>query len=141
MLALVVLYNISFFQKRRAGVRRSSPPALQETTVQRTDPARRAEDDYRPAWRRDPFWYPGGTEKRGAVPAPAAEPRTSDELRLEGTSMSGGKGYALINGKVYGVGDRVNELEVAEIDETSVTLKGRNGARIIQILGGKTRKE
>lgn len=138
LLLLVALYNISFFRERRGPARHraeTSQPLGKAREAARPGPAAAGKAAaYSAEWRRDPFWYPDGPLR---APFSASRTRTQADvrgLRLEGTTMKGTKGYALINGKVYGVGDRVAGEQITAISDRSVTLKSAEGTRTMHIL-------
>lgn len=143
LLLLVAYYNVSFFQKRHAGRQQAGPAASpaaggKAAGASRTAPAAAG---YAAAWKRDPFWYPEGRRATSSfAPGERATARRKGGLRLEGTMTKDGKGYVLINGSIYGVGDRVDGYQIMSIGDRSVTMKGATGTRTMRILsepGGK----
>lgn len=145
LLLIVLIYNIAFFSGRGKSIDR--PSAVPGTAVQgdgdRTSPAlaQSPESALSGDWRRDPFWYPDGARRTSFSASGARAPKAERGLRLEGTTMKEDKSYALISGKVYGVGDRVAGQEIVAINDSSVTMKGAKGARTMNILTRSTEKE
>lgn len=144
LLLLVLIYNIAFFSARGKGADR--PSAVPGTAVQGDDgralPASaQSQEGMTGEWRRDPFWYPDGARRTSFPASGARAPKIERGLRLEGTTMKEDKSYALISGKVYGVGDRVAGQEIVAINDSSVTMKGAGGARTMSILTRSTEKE
>lgn len=144
LLLTVVFYNISFFLKRR-GATRLQNAAVQNIAVSvgKSDSSNSQQKAaaYRPEWRRDPFWY---SKKPQQLYSGARQLRSRTEKqgpRLEGTMIKDGKGYALINGRVCGVGDKVAGYEIIKIDGSSVTVKGTAGTRILRIISETAGKE
>jgi len=138
LLVNVVGFNINFFAKRSSNTPQPAPavkqPASDWRSPENEAPSAPASDGPAGTWRRDPFWY-GGV--RSAVAAPKLPPaRTASKgLSVEGSIFRDGKGYALINGQIAGVGESVNGYEVLEIRDRSITLKGPNGTRTINLYG------
>jgi hypothetical protein len=136
LLLAVLLYDLSFFRKRGAGPGPAAPAApAPPAALARTAAAAGTAADYRPQWRRDPFRHAGGAPRT----APAA--RSGGDLRLEGTMSRGGTAYALINGRIYGAGDRVDGSEIVKIDDLAVTMRGAGGTRVLRILRDGREKE
>ncbi len=143
LLLLVAFYNVRFFLQRRGPDRQAaevSQPASAARTAGRTAAAGKAAD-YRPAWNRDPFWYPDGRRQQVYAGPRMRTPADERGVRLEGTTIKENKGYALINGRVYAVGDRVAGEQITAIDDRSVTLRGAGGARTLHILKRPAGKE
>ena len=55
----------------------------------------------------------------------------SDDFVLSGVIEGGGEPYAVINGMIYGVGERIGKATVAEISNGSVTLLLANGKEAV----------
>ncbi len=56
-----------------------------------------------------------------------------NELLLEGIVYDKGKPLAIINGKVFKEGDKINKLEIKKIDNNSVQLIDSQGDRTITL--------
>jgi hypothetical protein len=79
------------------------------------------------AWRRDPFWYQKGSTDQ------LNKTKQIDDIRLEAIVMRNGKGYAIVNGRVVGVGDRIQGAVIAWITGDSLLMKSKDGAKVIRI--------
>lgn len=142
LFAAVAAYNYSFF-RAKADVRSSPGPeqalraAKGNSNASTAIPASSA---YHAVWRRDPFWYPGGADKnRHDMRSVAKDNKTG--IKLEGTMTKDNKGYALINGSVYGVGDRVQNATIVEISELYIIVRTNEGTRTIRIANDLIEKE
>jgi len=134
LLLAVIAYNYTFFRERRTQ-QRAQVAAAAQFMSDAPSIGSAASGPYQPTWRRDPFWYPGGVDRsvHHAVPA--------HTLQLEGTMVKEGKGYAIMNGEVVGVGDRIQGVVIVEIGDLSVKVKGPTGTRTISIIGDMNEKE
>ena len=141
---LVAGYNITFFMARRdtrsaqqqqarnpaapAGVRKAAHAGLPKQQPIPSSPLRR-----------DPFWY-----QHEAGPAPqttAPRPAPEQGFRLEGTLIRDGKGYALVSGKIVGVGERVGAYEIVAVGNSEVTVRTGGSTKTIRLLGDTEEKE
>jgi len=129
ILALVIAYNVQFFiNKNKTAspanvtqqVQRSGSPPQERTSVRQPEkpqpaPALQssAKEDKGP-WKRDPFSLQAGTDGRTAG--------MTDDIRITGIIKKDGKGHVLINGKVYGVNDRIGKAVIREIRQHSIVL-------------------
>jgi len=134
LLLAVIAYNFAFFRERRNQQRIQATVAV-AVRNEAISPGSSARGPYQPSWRRDPFWYPGGVDRSGHGPAPA------HMLQLEGTMIKDGKGYAIMNGEVVGVGDRIQGVTILEVGDLSVKVQGRTGTRTIGIISDTNEKE
>ncbi|MDP2157922.1 MAG: hypothetical protein Q8K68_09470 [Nitrospirota bacterium] len=125
ILALVLAYNIQFFMtKNRPSapvepahrqIRPGQEPAAQSAKALAANVARpidRSADKI--PWKRDPFSLLAG--KDGTIAEMA------DDIRLMGIIKRDGKSHALINGKVYGVNDRIGTIVIKEIKQHSIVV-------------------
>ena len=139
LLSAVVAYNYYFFRAQRALKQGRSPRTLQAGgTGTGAASASGPVSGYHASWQRDPFWYLGGVDKTHHA---AAKPSSGQGLVLEGTMTKEGKGYALINGNVYGIGETVRGVTIIEIGELYVKLKSSAGTKTIFIANDLIKKE
>ncbi|MGC2063021.1 MAG: hypothetical protein WA610_08580 [Thermodesulfovibrionales bacterium] len=143
MLLLGVLgWNISFFAGRRTARGRQTgviPSEISSASdADRQGPgvaARKVFPVGRDAavWRRDPFTF---SLRASAEKKPVVVPGTviDDGIDLQGIMTSGGKRFALVNGRAVGVGDRVRDNSVIAINQYSIVLKGDRGTREVSII-------
>ena len=81
---------------------------------------------------RDPFqsWLPKKVKKPEETFEKEEEPVSSEELRLEVEGMVWDTPHpqAIINGKIYNIGDKIQGGEIIDIDKRGVSIlyKGRN---------------
>lgn len=147
LLLLVVLgWNISFFAGRRtAPVRQSvvassavSSVASSAAAGRQTSEAaaRRALPVRQDAavWRRDPFSFSVRASAAKKSDIVSDTPIQEDVINLQGIMVSGGKRFALVDGWVVGVGDRVRDYSVTAINQYSIVLKGAQGTRDVSII-------
>jgi hypothetical protein len=140
LLLFVLIYNIVFFSGRGKGIDRPSAvpgtavPGDEGLTV--ANSAQSQEGNGTGEWRRDPFWYPGG-KTRSAPPTVSKAPG----LRLEATMARGGKAFAIINGDIVGIGERLHGYVVTEIGDQFVKLNGPGGIRTLKLAGDTSEKE
>lgn len=121
-LALVIAYNVNFFLSRsektssvrqRAQIPAAVPkqparlpekPAAIDTETRDKDP-----------WKRDPF----SVSRSFDLPSPII----NRETKLGGIIKRDGRGYALLNGKIYGVNDHIGNAIITEIRQHSIVLQ------------------
>lgn len=72
-------------------------------------------------WGRDPFMLP---EKQ---PGDGGKEAASGEFRLSAIIYRAGRGVAIINNRIVRVGDVIEEMQVAEIQQDRVILKSASG--------------
>jgi len=139
-LLLVLWYNLDFFLYKRARAAQavamrtlgvSVPLANIDVMPPEEVHVRKDRPKDEIIWRRDPFWYDNG-RKRAIASIPTTRKRTQD-LSFEGTMTKLGKGYALINGQIVGIGDLINGYTVVEISNHSVTLRNNAGSKVLTI--------
>ncbi len=140
LLLLAVLgWNISFFAGRRAvpGRQGGAVSVPRAAGVQMSDIAARSTfpvGQDTSVWRRDPFVFgrrPSTLTKTAVIPDMAVK---EDAVDLQGIVVSDGKRFALVDGWVVGVGDRVRDYSVAVINPYSIVLKGDRGTREVSII-------
>lgn len=142
----ILAYNYSFFMARKAA---SRPPGVMRAATDMNATAAKKNThetvgEYQATWRRDPFWYLGGVDIRRSAALTSyktAAPSSGSGLRLDGTMTKDGKGYALMNGEVYGVGETVHGATILEIGNLFVTVKSSTGTKTIHITNDLPEKE
>jgi type II secretory pathway component PulC len=113
LLSCVIAYNIYFFytKNKRAGVSevKSKPPVAEAIynnkyalSEKRFEPKDKGE------WKKDPF----GIRLDESI--------SYGGLKLQGIIHREGRGYALINGKLYGIGDSIDGGKIKAIERRSV---------------------
>lgn len=124
MLVLVIVYNAHFFISKN----KTSSPAMNAQQKQkhagafssqpgkpRPLPAAQSSDkEGKGIWKRDPFSLQADTNGKAIEMA--------DDIRLMGIIKREGKSHALINGKVYGVNDRIGTAVIREIKQHSIVV-------------------
>ncbi len=128
ILALVIAYNVQFFMTKNGPT--SPPEPVHRQALSRQEPAARSTgarsaDLAQPAdksvdktpWKRDPFSLQAGT---GSKTGKTAEMAT--DLRLMGIIKRDGNSHALIDGKVYGINDRIGTAVIKEIKQHSIVI-------------------
>jgi hypothetical protein len=142
LLAAVAAYNYSFFsskgQRKPAAPEQALRTGGEETVGAAVAPA--SAPRYRSVWRRDPFWYSGGVD-RNRHDVRSAPKIAGTGIELTGTMTKDGKGYALINGSVYGVGDKVQNATIVEVGELYIKVRTSEGTRTIRIDNDLIEKE
>ena len=118
--------------------------ALQSEPVQmKEEPAKELIPD---TWGRDPFETPylvqpedtkTSSEKNGK-PRPQPE-RGGAQYKLSTILMSGSKRLAVINEKVYAVGDQIGSETISSITLDHVVLSGAGGERLLEVPQPKTK--
>lgn len=139
LLVAVGAYNYSFFRAKTP----LKPPSRPEQSLRTEDAAADSPlsiDSYRSEWQRDPFWYANGVDKSQHDGRSGPKVHRSG-FDLEGTITKDGKGYALINGGVYGVGDKVRNATIVEISELYIKVRNGEGTRTIRIANDLIEKE
>jgi|GEM_PF-4377671 len=122
-LLLVAAYNVRFFITRdksngaqdsrpaAAVAKTSAPEADIKPTAIRKDEAA----DTKGQWKRDPF-------SLKAKPA-NSDVQVDQNLKLTGIILGEKSGYAMINGKVYGLNDRIGSSVIREIKQHSIVIQ------------------
>lgn len=125
ILALVIAYNVQFFMSKNRPpapvepahrqIQSGQKPAAQPAKPLAANVARPIDmsADKTP-WKRDPFSLPAGKDGKIAEMA--------DDIKLMGIIKRDGKSHALINGKVYGVNDRIGTIVIREIKQHSIVV-------------------
>ncbi len=129
LLVLVIGYNAQFFMSRKTSP--STPINAEQTfTPQRAQksstPSRQTErplpipsvdlsaKEDKGVWKRDPFSLQASTDRKTTEMA--------DDIKLIGIIKRDGKSHALINGKAYGVNDRIGTAVIKEIKQHSIVI-------------------
>jgi hypothetical protein len=88
-------------------------------------------------WGRDPFALPPGIASAGEPAGDESHGETAVEeqatVRLTAILISGRTRLAVINERVVGVGDRVNQEEIISITPEQVILRGPFGRRVLPV--------
>jgi hypothetical protein len=121
LLILVLAYNFDFFSAKSIrpetvtlkGTEHGQSP---EPVIKR-NPERIAEKEDRNAWKRDPFNLQALAKK-----AAPKKPGIGEGIHLMGILKRDGRSYALINGKVYGVDDKIGDSVIKDIKNHGIVL-------------------
>jgi hypothetical protein len=132
LIILIIAYNVKFFSSKKVIPqmpavkktdleKRSLPDTLKVT--KRTPVQKDAHH-----WRRDPFGLVPISEKKVKK---EPERDFAEDIQLIGIIKRDGRSYALINGKVYSVDERIGDIVVKEIKRHSIVLS--TGEKIKEI--------
>jgi len=80
-----------------------------------------------PSWRRDPFLF--GDETR-EVARPAVSARAPEPPSVRSILYSASRRIAIVNGRIVGIGDRVGDFAVADIERDAVVFLAPSGGRL-----------
>lgn len=142
LLALAALYNVwSFFGRRTPTSGPPPAPLLSGPTPAAAAPAQPTIDpttipappvvDLKttPSWVRDPFLLAGETrdEKIAQLSLPA--PPNDQDPVVHSILFSPQRKLAVIQGRIYKVGDRVGRSEIVDIERAAVVIKTASGER------------
>jgi hypothetical protein len=143
LLILVLAYNFNLFTAKDK--RPETVAARRTESVQRPEPAikkipeRIVETEDKSTWRRDPFNLQALSKK-------TAEKKSAikDGIHLMGIIKRDGRSHALINGKVYGINDKVGDAVIKDIKNHGIVILSDGITREISfedyiILKGKTK--
>jgi hypothetical protein len=125
LLILVVTYDVQLFlsrgKRREVAVTKKTYPAghSDESTYHSPGPGLEKEDMN--PWKRDPFGLKA-TEKTAEERAAEKLAAYRAEVHVMGIIKREGRSYALINGKVYTVNDRLRDAVIEEIKKHSIVL-------------------
>lgn len=139
LLALAMIYNIwsVFGRGRRAATGpapaplvsappppSAAPPGVDPLTI----PAPPVVDlKTTPSWARDPFLLAG--ETRDETIAEAALPTDGPDPVVHSILFSPQRKLAVIQGRIYKIGDRVAGAEIVDIERAAVVIRTASGAR------------
>jgi hypothetical protein len=142
LFSAVLAYNVFFFGKRMQGkimLQGKAPSAANARRTTETPPQMSSvtERDNQ-QWKRDPFRYPSGAA--GSVPPGKKLPKQS-LIILQGVMLRHGSYYALLNGRVYRAGDRIDDLRIVSVRRYSVVVAGQEGEREIYVYKDTLDKE
>jgi hypothetical protein len=90
-------------------------------------------------WGRDPFYSPYQTAEKTSTPSETvARPRSHSvspgpEYKLSTILISGSKRLAVINDRVYAVGDEIGKEKISTITLDHVVLTGAFGERLLEV--------
>jgi hypothetical protein len=142
LLALALLYNLWSFFGRRASTTGPSPapllsgptpaagapapPAIDPTTI----PAPPVVDlKTTPSWVRDPFLRAGETRDETMAQVSLLAPPTEPDPVVHSILFSPQRKLAVIQGRIYKVGDRVGNAEIVDIERVAVVIRTATGER------------
>lgn len=122
--ALLVTCMVALHEAR--GEEKTTGPIVQKTSQQ---PA---------PWQRDPF-IRTNKKSTAAPPAKNGVKLESREVNLQGIMKVNDKYFAVINGRVVGVGNKLNGISVKSISRTAVVVEDETGKNKIDIYKGLVR--
>lgn len=112
----IILYNLYFFYSRgkTKGISKieDRPPVAEAIHKRHALAEAGFEPKDNSKWKRDPF----------KSEIKSDEDISYETFNLEGIIQRDGKGYALINGRLYGIGDSINGEKVNAVERHSVIL-------------------
>lgn len=131
LLILVAVYNVKFFSSKnkpaetvvtgKTGAAKPSEPVKPDGSDMHKKPERIAETEDKTGWKRDPFDLQALTIKKPEQKK-QKKPAFSEDIRLIGIVKRDGKSHALINGRVYGVNDKIGDAVITEINKNGIVL-------------------
>lgn len=142
LLILVAAYNVKFFSSKN----RPAETAVTEKTAGgkpseaiKTDgsdmhkkPERIIETADTAGWKRDPFNLQATAVAKKTGKKEEKKPAIGEDIRLAGIVKRDGKSHALINGRVYSVGDRIGDAVITEINKNGIVVSsGGESKRIL----------
>jgi len=150
LLVLVIAYNAQFFifKKRPTtpsinGEQAFTPQRVQKRSgtvrqPEKPQPVAAAQPSIKDAkgiWKRDPFSLPlqAGTDSKTA--------EVASDIKITGIIKRDGNSHALINGKVYGVNDRIGTAVIKEIKQHSIVILSEGKKQEISFDDYKVLKE
>ena len=103
----------------------------------------RVEDQIPRTWGRDPFTSPYMRAAEESRPEETARPKVQSpeqrpSYKVSTVLISGTSRLAVINNRVYGVGDQINGEKIARITLDHVVLTGDVGERLLRVPGAQT---
>jgi hypothetical protein len=121
LLMLVLAYNFDFFTTKSSqpetvtikGTEHGQPPE----PVIKGNPERIAEKEDKNTWERDPFSLQALSKK-----ASSKKPGIGEGIHLMGILKRDGRSHVLINGKVYGVDDKIGDSVIKDIKNHGIVL-------------------
>jgi len=121
LLILVLAYNFEFFTAKNSqpetvtlkGTEHGQTP---EPVIKR-NPEPFAEKEDKNIWKRDPFNLQALSKK-----ADSKKPGIGEGIHLEGILKRDGRSHVLINGKVYGVSDKIGDAVIKDIKNHGIVL-------------------
>ena len=105
----------------------------------------RKEDVVPGGWGRDPFYSPyQAAEETATTPQKVAKPKQESEqqgpqYKLSTVLVSGSKRLAVIDDRVYAVGDEIGRETIISITLDHVVLNGASGERLLEVPQPKTK--
>jgi hypothetical protein len=121
LLLLVLAYNFNFFTAKSSpsetvtlkATEHGQPPG----PVIKRNAERIAEKEDKNAWKRDPFNLQALSKK-----AAPKKPGIGEGIHLMGILKRNGTSHVLINGKVYGVNDKIGDSVIKDIKDRGIVL-------------------
>ena len=126
ILVLVIAYNIKFFSSKSkipetSKVEKSeavkSSELIKHIEPVNKNPERILEKEDKNKWKRDPF----GLQALSKKPA-SKKPEIGEDFHLMGIIKRDGRSRVLINGKVYSVNDKVEDVVIKDIKKHGIVL-------------------
>lgn len=127
LLVLVVAYNIKFFFSKsrtpeitkvaKSDAVKSSEPIKHIESVTNKNPERILEKEDKNKWKRDPF----GLQALQKIPI-SKKPEIGKDFHLMGIIKRDGRSRVLVNGKVYSVNDKVEDVVIKDIKKHGIVL-------------------
>jgi hypothetical protein len=143
LLILVLAYNFNLFtakdkQPETVAARGTESGQRPEPSIKKI-PERIVDTEDKGTWKRDPFGLQAlskkTTEKKSSI---------KDGIHLMGIIKRDGRSHALINGKVYGINDKVGDVVIKDIKNHGIVILSDGITREISfedyvVLKGKTK--
>jgi hypothetical protein len=144
ILILVLAYNIKFFtvksRQHETATEKETETVQQPEPVITKPPEHIVEGEDKSTWKRDPF-------SLQSLPPPKTtskiqkKPDIIEGIHLMGIIKRDGNSLALINGKVYGVNDRIGDVVIKAITKEGIVISSDGRRRKISFEDYKTLKE
>ena len=140
----MLAYNIFFFGKRPQGgsmLQRKAPSVTNVggQTAEAPLPVSSVTERDKEPWRRDPFRYP--SETSGLSGSYGKKLLKHSRITLQGVMLRNGTYYALLNGRVYRSGDRINDLRIVSVRRYSIVVADEEGEREVYVYKDTLDKE
>ncbi len=140
LLVLVIAYNIKFFSSK-SGTPETTKVARSETVkpsepITNKKPERILEKEDKNKWKRDPFGLQALPKKTASI-----KPEIGEDIHLMGIIKRDGGSRVLINGKVYGVDDKIGDVVIKDINKHGVVIFSDGESKEISFEDYKVLKE
>mgnify|MGYP001178124149 CR=1 FL=1 len=146
ILVLVAAYNIKFFSSKsrtpeitkvvKSDAVKSSEPTKNIEPFKSKNPERILEKEDKNKWKRDPF----GLQALPKKPI-SKKPEIGKDFHLMGIIKRDGRSHVLINGKVYSVDDKVEDVVIKDIKKHGIVLFSDGESKEISFEDYKVLKE